>query len=88
MGAIPVVERLSKTDGWFNRTLADLPIAWIDDYQDLTPDYLEKEYDRIVYQKPPTAYKFEKLTRQYWIDMANSYVAQYKKEVAATGTMA
>lgn len=89
MGAIPVLERLHRrTDGWFNRTLANLPIAWIDDYKDLTPAYLEHEYERLIYQKnPKTDFIFEKLTRHYWGKMANDIMDEHnsnKKNIPAT----
>lgn len=90
LGAIPVLERLGRTeDGWFLRTFEDLPIAWIDDYNDLTPEYLEKEYERIVHQTPISSYKQEKLTRQYWIQMAHSVLEDYKQKAASgVGTAA
>ncbi|CAB9497257.1 expressed unknown protein [Seminavis robusta] len=75
LGIIPVLERNSKyknTDGWAKRTLADLPVTWIDNYDNLSPEFLEAEYDRLIYQKDPTEYNFRKLTRQYWVDLAHS----------------
>jgi hypothetical protein len=71
MGIIPILDgRHSETDGWFHRTLADLPVASIDDYNHLTLEYLEQEYARIVYQTDPATYDYRKLTRWYWRDMA------------------
>jgi len=81
LGCIPVLERNFRTnDGWFNRTLADLPVAWIDDYNDLTPEYLQQEYRRLVLDADPTQYKYEKLTRHYWIELAHSHVHEHKKK--------
>eukprot|EP00797_Seminavis_robusta_P004030 Sro125_g060270.1 n/a (313) ;mRNA; r:68821-69759 len=69
-GTIPVLEHLNRTDGWF-RTFRDLPVAWIDSYDNLTPEWLEQEYRRIV----PLAktFRYEKLTKQYWIDLIRSH---------------
>jgi hypothetical protein len=74
MGTIPVIEHLNRTetDGWF-RTLEYLPVALIDSYDNLTPQWLEKEYKRIV-SRPHSFYKFEKLTNQWWIDLIQSSV--------------
>jgi hypothetical protein len=65
MGTIPVIEHLNRTDGWY-RNFDDLPVAWIDHYDNLTADWLENvAYPQIVsnYKK----YNYAKLTRQWWI---------------------
>jgi len=66
MGTIPVLEHLNRKDGWY-RTLSDLPVAWIDSYDNLTPQWLQYEYARIIqnYQR----YNYEKLTKGWWIQM-------------------
>lgn len=69
MGTFPVIEHLNRTDGWY-RSLADLPVAWIDSYENLTPEFLEKEYERLIAK--PHSYKYEKLTQQYWIESIKS----------------
>lgn len=69
MGTFPVIEHLNRTDGW-HRTLADLPVAWIDSYENLTPEFLEEEYVRLVAKAH--SYNYKKLTRQYWIQLVKS----------------
>ena len=71
MGTIPVIEHLNRTikDGMF-RNFDGLPVAWIDSYDNLTPQWLEQEYHRIVSQS--TSYQYEKLTLKYWIDLIQS----------------
>jgi hypothetical protein len=71
MGTFPVIEHFNRTgtDGWF-RTMEKLPVAWIDSYDNLTPQWLEKEYRRIV--SHAHSYQYEKLTEQYWIDLIKS----------------
>jgi hypothetical protein len=71
MGTFPVIEHFNRTvtDGWF-RTMEELPVAWIDSYDNLTPQWLEKEYRRLVSQA--LSYQYEKLTEQYWIDLIKS----------------
>jgi hypothetical protein len=80
MGTIPVIEHLNRTetDGWF-RTLQDLPVTLIDSYDNLTPQWLEREYRPIV-SRPPTTYKFEKLTSHWWINLIQSSLVNYNDE--------
>jgi hypothetical protein len=72
LSTIPVVEKYSRTDGWF-RTVDDLPIVWVDTFeQDLTPAFLESEYEKITmnYRR----YNFEKLTMPYWKWFVESFL--------------
>lgn len=69
LGTIPVVEHLNRTDGW-QRSLKDLPVAWIDSYDNLTPQWLEAEYERIVARGQD--YSYAKLTKQWWLDLIRS----------------
>lgn len=71
MGAIPVLEHLNRTDGWY-RTFSNLPVAWIDSYDNLTPQFLEQEYERIIQQA--STFRYEKLTKRYWIQMIQRQV--------------
>jgi hypothetical protein len=71
LGTFPIIETLNRTDGW-HRTLADLPVAWIDSYDNLNAEFLEKEYVKLVQRS--RSYKYEKLTRQYWIDFIRSHL--------------
>jgi hypothetical protein len=69
MGTIPVLEHLNRSDGLYSN-FDDLPVAWIDHYDNLTPEFLEQEYQRITAQ--PRRYNYEKLTRQWWIHKIKS----------------
>jgi hypothetical protein len=69
MGTIPVIEHLNRSDGWF-RALDGLPVAWIDSYGNLTPEWLEKEYHHIMSQWK--SFQYEKLKERYWIDFVQS----------------
>eukprot|EP00797_Seminavis_robusta_P005558 Sro136_g063920.2 (240) ;mRNA; f:4538-5257 len=69
MGTFPVIEHLNRNDGWF-RTLHDLPVAWVNHYDNLTEEFLLEQYPKIL-AKAHT-YKYEKLTRQWWIRMIQS----------------
>jgi len=71
MGTIPVVETLNRTDAWFE-TFDDLPVVFVDAYDNLTPEYLEREYERII--SKARTYKYEKLTKQWWVDYIKSFV--------------
>ena len=79
MGTIPVMEHLNRTDGWF-RTFDDLPVAWIDSFENLTPEFLEREYARITGNA--RSYKYEKLTKKYWVDFIKSFVSEDKNVVS------
>ena len=76
LGTIPVIETGNRMneDGWLSYTLQDLPISFIEDYKDLTPAFLEAEYQRIT--SNPQQFNFKKLTRQYWIQMAKSFLEE------------
>jgi hypothetical protein len=70
MGTIPVFETLNRQDGLF-RAYDQLPVLWVDHFDNVTPSLLEKEYPGII--SKARDYKFEKLTLRYWIDLVNSY---------------
>jgi hypothetical protein len=53
------------------RAYDNLPVLWVDHYDNVTPELLEREYPRILVKAKE--YTFEKLTNQYWIDLVNSY---------------
>lgn len=72
LGTIPILERLGRKDGWI-RAFQDLPVAWIDSYDHLTPLWLEDEYQRLTANY--AMYKYEKLTIPYWIQWIQSMVA-------------
>jgi hypothetical protein len=59
LGSIPIVVRVPAL-----REFVDLPIAWIDDWTEVTPEWLESEYARITATAP--AFPHEKLRMSYW----------------------
>ena len=70
LGAIPILETYYRRDGFY-RAFADLPVLWVDHFDNVTPEMLEREYPRILLGAKE--YVFEKLTNQWWIDLINSY---------------
>ena len=69
MGTIPVLEHLNRSDGWY-QTLEGLPVVWIDAFENLTPEFLEMEYQRIT--KEALSFRYERLTKQWWINLIKS----------------
>lgn len=64
MGSIPIVQRDIVHRGW-----EDLPIAWLDDWKEITPQWLDAQEARIQ----GGTFPLEKLTARYWIQqIANS----------------
>jgi hypothetical protein len=59
MGSIPVVRRDIAHSGW-----TDLPIVFVDSWEDVTEDFLQAEQKRIQ----STEWNWNKLNVQYWID--------------------
>jgi len=55
--SIPIVQRSPEMEHF-----SDLPILFTDDYGELTPDYLEDQYARML----ETDYRIEKLFFSYW----------------------
>ena len=74
LGTIPVVEKYNRQDGW-HRTLDDLPIIWVNTFEDLSPKFLEEEYSKIV-RRGSESFNFEKLTIQYWQDFVESFLPE------------
>ena len=66
LGAIPIVE---DSPGWI-RVLDDLPVLIVKNFEEVTPQLLEKEYGRIT--SNVQKYNFKRLTRQWWIDHIRS----------------
>ena len=76
-GCIPVLQHFGRKDGWF-RTLDQLPVAWIDSFDNLTPRWLEQEYRKLIEERQ--RYKWDKLTQQWWVDYIHSFLP---KEIQA-----
>ena len=70
LGAIPIVE---DSPGWI-RVLDELPVLIVKSFEDVTPQLLETEYERIMKNLPK--FNFKRLTRQWWIDHVRSLVPQ------------
>ena len=59
MGSIPIVQRDIAHRGW-----EDLPIAWVDSWEEVTPEWLDAQLERIR----SGTWAMEKLKASYWID--------------------
>lgn len=82
LGVIPVLERdpAVAEDNWWLHTFSDLPVAWVDSYaQDLSHDVLNEEIIRLLHLKGSDDYHWEKLTKNYWIKKAQTFVDAHKK---------
>jgi hypothetical protein len=58
MGSIPIVQRDIAHRDW-----EDLPIAWLDDWKEITPQWLDAQEARIQ----AGTFPMEKLSARYWI---------------------
>ncbi|KAL7459547.1 hypothetical protein ACHAWC_011342 [Mediolabrus comicus] len=70
MGTIPILERYYRKDGFY-RVFDDLPVLWVDHYDNVTPSLLEASYPTILAKAEE--YNFAKLTNQWWVDFINSF---------------
>lgn len=64
-GTVPIVVREAS----FHDLLDDLPILFLDDYQEfssLTTEYLENVYETFLFKK----FNYKKLTKHYWLDFS------------------
>lgn len=78
-GCIPVIQHHDRRDGWF-RTFDGLPVAWIDSFENLTPQWLEKEYQKLT---KINTYRWEKLTQQWWLKFIKSFVRDQDRNAAS-----
>lgn len=76
LGAIPILETYYREDGFF-KVYDDLPVLWVDHYDEVTPALLEDAYPKIMSKYHD--YKFEKLTKQWWIDTINAHRPSSKR---------
>ncbi|CAB9524462.1 expressed unknown protein [Seminavis robusta] len=77
LGSIPIIETRNRTqDNWF-RVFDDLPVALIDHFDNLTPEWLEAEYVRILGGN----YRWEKLTKQYWVDFTKAFLDPTQRQL-------
>lgn len=76
MGTIPIIERYNRpVDGW-RRSLEDLPVLWVECFEDVTPELLNEKYLEIASKE----YNYEKLTTTWWIDFIRSFVPEDSEE--------
>lgn len=78
VGTIPIVEHNNRKDGMY-RSYQDLPIAWIDSYQNLTKDWLHAEHTRLL--ERADSYQWAKTTKQYWFDWLKGIMTDAGLEV-------
>lgn len=62
VGSIPIVHRSPLDD-----TFKDLPVIIVDDYAEITEDFLNKKWEEMK----DGVYNFRKLYMQYWVDLVN-----------------
>ena len=72
-GSIPVMRRsagvgaLLHSYGWSADGNHSLPVLWVDDFQEIHPDMLERHYASIIARCHE--YDFARLTKKWWYDM-------------------
>jgi hypothetical protein len=64
VGSIPIMKR-SLLDSLFD----ELPVIFVDDWSELTEEFLEKKYQEIL----SGSYKYERMYADYWIETIRSY---------------
>jgi hypothetical protein len=69
LGTIPVLETYYRSDGFY-RVFDDLPVLWVDHFDNVTPSLLETSYPKILARA--NEYNFSKLTKHWWVDFINS----------------
>jgi hypothetical protein len=68
LGVIPIVLRTKHMDSIYD----DLPVVIIDRVEEVTVDFLEKQFGEI--QSRADQYDYRKLSSSYWIDMIFSHI--------------
>jgi hypothetical protein len=66
VGCIPIVLKSSISE-LYN----DLPVLEINDWNDITEEFLEYEYDRITADLRENKFNLKKITLEYWTDVFN-----------------
>ena len=67
IGCIPIVIT-SKIDELYE----ELPIVVVNDWNEITKEFLERKYDEIMKNKQDNIYNMEKLELKYWTDLINT----------------
>ncbi len=65
-GCIPVMTHSS-----LDHLFVDLPVLLVDDYKQVTPEFLLEQYPKIVAKHK--IYNYEKLTERYWTDLIRAH---------------
>ena len=63
LGAIPVVERRPEYGGWL-RVLDELPVLWVQSFDEVTQELLEEQYPSIIQGQ----YNYKRLTTKWWLN--------------------
>ena len=70
LGAIPIIETYNRKDGLY-KTFDDLPVLWVEHFDNVTPALLEEAYPKIL--SKAREYDFAKLTKHWWAHFINSF---------------
>ena len=73
-GSIPVVEHST-----FDRTFVGLPVLLVDSYKQVTPTFLDKEWEEMSCN--PSQYDFKRLTVGYWKGLIQTVVKDQTNEI-------
>jgi hypothetical protein len=84
LGTIPIIERYGRpVDGW-RWSLEELPVLWVDRFEEVTPELLEQKYQEIAAKG--TAFNYAKLTRSWWVDFIKSHVPEEERSHKTVGS--
>lgn len=76
MGAIPIVSRSGICS-----LFTDLPVIIIDNWETITPDFLNAKYKEISFKKQNKKYNLDKLFTDYWHNKILEYKIAAKKQI-------
>ena len=68
IGVIPIIQKTSM-----NELFNDLPVLLIDEWDQITEQFLQQKYEEISSKN----YNLEKLYMKFWIDMINKIKEEY-----------
>jgi len=63
LGAIPICENSAVSKGW-KQCLDELPVLWVDDYAEVIPALLKREYPKLL--QKCYDFEFRRMNRFYW----------------------
>mmetsp|Transcript_50312 Transcript_50312/g.75172 ORF Transcript_50312/g.75172 Transcript_50312/m.75172 type:complete len:390 (-) Transcript_50312:66-1235(-) len=73
LGRVPILERHPGIGG-LERTYDDLPILWVDRWEDVTQELLEQSWEELALKAD--TFNFDKLTRQYWLEFIRALIPE------------